>query len=54
MCRFLQHQFGKGIFPYVAKLNLNYFRRLNFDVGKSNETTDCAFTLHEQKTNIDF
>jgi hypothetical protein len=35
-------------------LNLNYFWRLNFDVGKSYESTDCALTLHEQKTSIDF
>jgi hypothetical protein len=55
MCRFFNHQLVKeDQFTYVAKLNLNYFWRLNFEVGKSNESTDCAFTLHEQKTNIDF
>jgi hypothetical protein len=38
----------------VAKLNLNYFWRLNLEVGQSNESINCALTLHEQKTNIDF
>jgi hypothetical protein len=55
MCRFFNHQSLKeDQFTHVAKLNLNYFWRLNFEVGQNNENIDCAFTLHEQKTNIDF
>ena len=55
MCRFFNHQWVKeDQFTHVAKLNLNYFWRLNFEVGQSIENIDCAFTLHEQKTNIDF
>jgi hypothetical protein len=55
MCRFFNHQSVKeDQFTHVAKLNLNYFWRLNLEVGQSNESINCALTLHEQKTNIDF
>ncbi len=36
----------------MAELNLDYFQRLNIDVGRGNESTDYSLTLHEQ-TNID-
>ncbi len=45
MCRFFKHQWVKeDQFTHVAKLNLNYFWRLNFEVGQSIENIDCAFT----------